>query len=163
MPSELNWLTLHDQMGTGYMEHCLVQQCPASCCSPKVFVGDNQDVIGSTICNADELDFITKAGRCPLSISAEVIFQRGIRRACIRNCLSSSGCSFGPHRPLTCKIYPFALDATNPLHTSCPQALKIGNDKSTLETILKIRKMLGYTDNKAWRGNLKDTLRCGNC
>jgi Fe-S-cluster containining protein len=160
------WQLIHE-LFAGEMPECLGAACPNNCCGEKIAKLDNLQPDGGsklqyrTSCRAEELEFLQK------SDIPQVVFKQvrvaGEDKYYIDGCFQErGGCRFKEVRPWACKIHPFDLVSVDkPINIDeCPAALGIGSNEKTLATILRIRRAIGFADNKLWLENLVRLIKC---
>jgi hypothetical protein len=163
--------------GDGEMAACKKGACVDPCCGPK-FHEPTGTIYTTTLLNAAEFGVQERIAVPPLSrlgvdmrtVEWEETGETGLvipkKKVVISDCLNvDGGCKLQVDgrrgKPLTCRLFPFTLDAKMPIAVSCPEFLSIAENAELIERIKDVRRRLGLRDNEEWQRNLDETIRKG--
>jgi len=160
------YATLND----GRMPACLGANCPSSCCTQHLATRGDQSVLYQTLLwDKTEADFQIQKG---LLDTGAVIYQvsgNGYKVPgkklpdkelyMVGNCQNKDGsCKLKNRKPILCNTYPLIMDAEQPIVSTCPRAVEIFEDDEVVNRILRVRKLLGFTEPREWEFNAQDQV-----
>lgn len=151
--------------GDGSMSACLGKDCPAPCCRERMVVARAGKVVTGIVRLYNEAEAAYQHGILnpplpDLGAYAKVYLDRN--KATDRTephfflggCQKEDGsCNLEGRKPIFCRLFPFNLEANDPVSLECCRVLEICEDEELVNVVLRVREALGFRDNDAWNEN----------
>jgi len=170
-----NWKEINETL-SGKMENCLGAKCPEACCRQKTQeTAESTATYFTSFCKGERayrekesfpspemLGIRTRKEIARFETPNGIIFEPVIL---VDNCRRQNGkCKFeemidqaGP--PLACRTQPFSHSTNRPIMSpECPRIVEIAGERKVIEGILRVRTLLGLTDNEKWLARLKEEV-----
>lgn len=163
--------SIYDELNDGTMPSCLGKVCPSSCCTQHFTTRGKESVQYQTLLwNQAEADFQLAQGLKDIGGVIHRVSGNGYKVPGKRfpdshlymldKCQAPDGsCRLKGRKPILCNTYPLIMDPEHPIVITCPKVVEIFEDRSVVNRILRIRTLLGFTDNDVWEFNAEDTVR----
>jgi len=176
MPPKINWPEVYEAL-PGKMENCLGAKCPQACCREKMIETHpcGYRPYFTTLCDSEkrylEREPFPTLEMLGVKLSTETaVFVTRVQTIfedihLVRNRRRPNGkCKFeeiidNPGPPLACRTQPFSHNAKRPIMApECPRIIEIAGEEDVIKRILRVRELMGLTNNEEWVKNLQAEL-----
>ena len=151
--------------GDGSMETCLGKDCSTACCRKRTEISRGGEPVTGKVRLYDEAEAAYQHGVLSptlpeLGAYAKVYLKRNPftdktgPHFLLEGCQNEDGsCGLEGRKPIFCRLFPFNLEAEDPISMECCRVLEICEDEELVQKVLEVREALGFRDNDAWNEN----------